>query len=701
MDPLSELYSTVPDLLLAQATILAGHVCLTAASRERRGSLKCPSLAAAHRFGQGNKEYARPRHLDGEQAAVVRQLGFHKIVALDRDGEPVMVLLEEDGLRAALDGSEDKNAYTTHEFRRVEDNEGRLGRGLINDAACNPPQGAIQYYIGDVDNTGTNLPAGDILKPLLASRFDTTEAENIPGFTSVYLHVSAVPRSGSGMHAEDFWFPSNHVLASGRPKVWLSLSRTPDNLDKLERLCHELYGQAVRAGTVQKDDKDNAAACCLEDHPCACPQCLRHKAMVTSPDALDEAGVEYRVVPQLAPEIIATLAGQSYHQVVNEGPNIASAINSRLLHTGYEERDRGECAACSAAGCGNGEHPISQKNIDGLRPLKIDPLDETVGAYPRPVLASLFAPRGVVTLGQTEARATLDEHEKGATGRRERGRCTTDKSALRSMLADLKAAMRRVSGDGLADAQQLAARMVSELEGKIEVSAPEVTRVGGPSRDGSAAETGARRPVGHATEMQRPDTAPGAKTATTTASGEQGGGADGNRSTQSDDGAPRTPTRAPSSSPSPSLPDLDTLPARATASRTANATAQSVAVADRAPAQPSKANTARAGSPRAKTAKTNTIQSRASQNITVKPCTSTPNTLATKRSRKHTATAACSKQPAKKKQCRADIPDLPAFRLAEATALVDRRAAAMEAGEVFGDNEDGEGDDEDDAEEVW
>jgi len=30
-----------------------------------------------------------------------------------------------------------------------------------------------------------------------------------------------------------------------------------------------------------------------------------------------------------------------------------------------------------------------------------------------------------------------------------------------------------------------------------------------------------------------------------------------------------------------------------------------------------------------------------------------------------------------------------------------RLVAAMEAGEVFGDNEDGEGDDEDDAEEVW
>ena len=67
-----------------------------------------------------------------------------------------------------------------------------------------------------------------------------------------------------------------------------------------------------------------ARQCAIE--PMACSQFVRHFGVILTPHFLDRAGMRYRVVTQLPGQIVVTLPG-TYHQVINQGANIAVAVN--------------------------------------------------------------------------------------------------------------------------------------------------------------------------------------------------------------------------------------------------------------------------------------------------------------------------------------------------------------------------------------
>jgi hypothetical protein len=140
--------------------------------------------------------------------------------------------------------------------------------------------------------------------------------------------------------------------------------------------------------------------------------------MNTSPDTLDAAGIRYRIVPQFVPEIMATLDGPSYYQVINAGPNVAMAVNSRPVLTDGNVQE--EYVPCNKA-CGYRKHRSLPTHVSRLRPLTAGLVDTGFDELPRLIVDPLFAPSGMVTMGQEEAVAARAEERRWAEERRLEG----------------------------------------------------------------------------------------------------------------------------------------------------------------------------------------------------------------------------------------------------------------------------------------
>ncbi|EON69796.1 hypothetical protein W97_09059 [Coniosporium apollinis CBS 100218] len=126
----------------------------------------------------------------------------------------------------------------------------------------------------------------------------------IEGVTGSYAYLSAKRGSPATLHIEDGLLGSINLVVAGHPKIWLMVAAS--DREKLETAVQNAFRKTT-----------------------ACSQFVRHKNLVLSPSLLDRWGISYQVVECRAGELVVTLPG-AYHQVVNQGPNIAEAVNFAL-----------------------------------------------------------------------------------------------------------------------------------------------------------------------------------------------------------------------------------------------------------------------------------------------------------------------------------------------------------------------------------
>ncbi|KAH7033949.1 JmjC domain, hydroxylase-domain-containing protein, partial [Macrophomina phaseolina] len=132
-------------------------------------------------------------------------------------------------------------------------------------------------------------------------------ARRIPGVHTPYLYISARRGSNSPLHVEDAFLGSINIVLAGAPKVWLMVE--PRYREKLE----------LKARQYLREEEEG-------DDRIPCSQSIRHLSDLLSPELLDSWEIPYRIVPCNAGEMIVTFS-ETYHQVVNAGPNLAMAIN--------------------------------------------------------------------------------------------------------------------------------------------------------------------------------------------------------------------------------------------------------------------------------------------------------------------------------------------------------------------------------------
>jgi len=197
-----------------------------------------------------------------------------------------------------------------------------LGRKLFQDVITQPPQHVLLYYIG---------PAKDLRKAArycISSNFDMDGLPEIPGVSDVYFYITREKWTGTTMHIEDYcMFSANELLFGAGPKVWLNIS--PRERAKFEQKC---VGKKL-----------------------ACSQAVRHRARFVSPAQLDHWRIKYRTVAQMPGEIVVTLPG-CYHEVLNDGANMAVAVNFHVDLDGFvSERDERPCT--EKCGCPAADRP--------------------------------------------------------------------------------------------------------------------------------------------------------------------------------------------------------------------------------------------------------------------------------------------------------------------------------------------------------
>lgn len=186
-----------------------------------------------------------------------------------------------------------------------------------------------RYLVMPADSTSRWLDSVGIPSGLLdcGERLRQT-GSCIPGVHTSYLYISASSGSGTALHVEDGFLGSINIVLAGAPKLWLMLE--PRDRAKLE----DMVKQDLRG----------------KKHPCS--QFVRHLDDLLSPDLLDQWEIPYRIVRCNPGEMIVTLA-ETYHQVVNAGPNVSMAINfARPDWTGPPETYKVCTDKCS-------DHPIT------------------------------------------------------------------------------------------------------------------------------------------------------------------------------------------------------------------------------------------------------------------------------------------------------------------------------------------------------
>lgn len=139
----------------------------------------------------------------------------------------------------------------------------------------------------------------------------------IPGVHTAYLYISASRGSNSPLHVEDGFLGSINIVLAGAPKVWLMVE--PCYRNELERKARNHLAKDSSAKKAEKNqDQDRGQQ--------ECSQFVRHLSTLLSPELLDSWEIPYRIISCEAGEMIVTFS-ETYHQVVNDGPNLAMAIN--------------------------------------------------------------------------------------------------------------------------------------------------------------------------------------------------------------------------------------------------------------------------------------------------------------------------------------------------------------------------------------
>ncbi|KAH9225341.1 hypothetical protein K456DRAFT_1852449, partial [Colletotrichum gloeosporioides 23] len=166
-----------------------------------------------------------------------------------------------------------------------------------------------------------------------------------PGITTSYLYYSQDAFTGSGMHIEDLAVPSVNMVRWGAPKQWLFITPEPDNVRAFESRCRETFQRQ------RKSAKHHYARS-------ECSQFVRHTNALFTNEVLREWGIKFTETTCREGELVVTLPG-TYHQVVNQGENLAEAVN--VMWSGCTEVPL-SYACCSRNLCGHGGG-ISQDDL--------------------------------------------------------------------------------------------------------------------------------------------------------------------------------------------------------------------------------------------------------------------------------------------------------------------------------------------------
>ena len=169
------------------------------------------------------------------------------------------------------------------------------------------PRRTLQYYIDELE-----LPTSDYLEQVYAllrpagAAITPSNTSDIPGITTPYLYYSNDDTTPAPLHVEDAGLGSVNILLAGAPKVWILVPPTAQH--RFEEMLQRLYPQ-----------------CKL-----SCSQSVRHISAVLSPSILEQHKIPFAIVQQMVGDMIVTLPN-SYHQVLNQGPNAAVAINFKAI----------------------------------------------------------------------------------------------------------------------------------------------------------------------------------------------------------------------------------------------------------------------------------------------------------------------------------------------------------------------------------
>ncbi|KAF1970864.1 JmjC-domain-containing protein [Bimuria novae-zelandiae CBS 107.79] len=131
---------------------------------------------------------------------------------------------------------------------------------------------------------------------------------NIPGVNTPFWYISQCDWTPATLHVEDGNLGSVNLLLAGAPKLWLFIPECEKT--NIERCMEELYGP----GRVP------------------CSQKIRHYNAIISPTLLEEWDITYYLDCCLPGEMIVTRQN-TYHEVLNMGPNIAESVNIEFNNT--------------------------------------------------------------------------------------------------------------------------------------------------------------------------------------------------------------------------------------------------------------------------------------------------------------------------------------------------------------------------------
>lgn len=161
----------------------------------------------------------------------------------------------------------------------------------------------LRYYIDELQSTQNDYLDGlyNLFRP--AGAVIAAKGKAVPGVTTPYLYYSDESNTPATMHVEDAGLGSVNLLVAGAPKVWLVIP--PASKSDFEQLMQRLFPEAMLS---------------------SCSQHVRHIGILILTKALRDNQISFSLVHQHVGDMVVTLK-DAYHEVLNEGPNAAVAIN--------------------------------------------------------------------------------------------------------------------------------------------------------------------------------------------------------------------------------------------------------------------------------------------------------------------------------------------------------------------------------------
>lgn len=168
-----------------------------------------------------------------------------------------------------------------------------------------------------------------------------------PGIHSPYVYVST-GTTFTSYHQEDFGLLSVNVLYAGMPKIWILVE------PQSKRLFESHIAQQQKLSPT-------------------CDQFVRHCNLIVPPSVLRQWGVRFHIHVHRPGEVMVTFPN-TYHAVINTGPNLAEALNFAEDGWNVEPLYRGCSNKC---GSSDDEHlSVSEMRIGKLRSLEINESEE-------------------------------------------------------------------------------------------------------------------------------------------------------------------------------------------------------------------------------------------------------------------------------------------------------------------------------------